>query len=112
MDEQNDYFDEFIDDESEQDDDELMFEDEEDEDEDEFSEVRTVLMSKDGMIALLSLKTSPAGGQIVRIDPRQAIPSARSYEDSDAAALWFKRSLMSSRKNGWDVAYDGEPLYG
>ena len=34
------------------------------------------------------------------------------YEDRDAAMLWFSRSLNSSRKNGWNVVYDGLPLEG
>lgn len=119
MNDEQDYFDEWIDDESDAEDvdevDLLEFEGEEDEEEDEDeepSEVRTVVMSKDGMIALLSLKTSAAGGQIVRIDPRQPLPSAQSYEDGAAATQWFRRSLATSRKNGWCIAYDGEPLFG
>ncbi len=119
MKDEQDYFDEWIDDEMETETDEtglLGFagddNDDDDDDDDTPSEVRTVVMSKDGMIALLSLKTSAAGGQIVRFDPRQQLPSAQSYEDGEAAVLWFKRSLATSRKNGWCVAYDGEPLYG
>ena len=119
MSDEQDYFDEWIDpDAGEADDVDLLeFEGEEDEedddeDDDEPSEVRTVVMSKDGMIALLTLKTSAAGGQIVRIDPRQPLPSAQSYEDCAAATQWFRRSLATSKKNGWFVAYDGEPLFG
>ena len=118
MNDRDDFFDDLIGDVDEEDSDSATeidaFDEDEDEDEDydDDSEVRTVVMSKNGMIALLSLKISPAGGQIVRVDPRQTIPSAQSYEDSDAAAHWFKRSLATSRKNGWNVDYDGEPLYG
>ncbi|HVF27097.1 MAG TPA: hypothetical protein VM943_02575 [Pyrinomonadaceae bacterium] len=118
MNDQNDFFDDVIGDLDEEDSDlatevdEFDEDEDEDEDYDDDSEVRTVVMSKNGMIALLSLKISPAGGQIVRVDPRRAAPSAQSYEDSDAAAHWFKRSLATSRKNGWNVDYDGEPLYG
>ncbi len=123
MSDRNGFFDDFIDDDDEEmeiDDSDLLVGADEDEDEDEDeedeyddpSEVRTVVMSKNGMIALLSLKISPAGGQIVRLDPRRPLPSAQNYEDSDAAAHWFKRSLATSQKNGWIVAYDGEPLYG
>lgn len=76
------------------------------------SEVRTVLLSKNGMLALLSLKTSVEGGMIVRIDPRQPLPVAQQYEDDQAATMWFKRSLATSKKHGWMVEYDGEPLWG
>ena len=79
---------------------------------DEPSEVRTVLLSKNGMLALLSLKTSIQGGMIVRVDPRQPLPVAQQYEDDAAATMWFKRSLATSKKHGWIVEYDGEPLWG
>jgi hypothetical protein len=116
MKEQNDFFDDLIDDEAEADETNALFGSDEDDtdedDEDEFAEVRTAVMSKNGMIALLSLKTTPTGAQIVRLDPRESSPTAQRYDDSDAAALWFRRSLATSKKNGWSVAYDGEPLFG
>lgn len=116
MSDQNDFFDDLVNDEPEPDA-ELAMEfdddDEDDEDEDEeFSEVRTVVMSKNDMVALLSLRVSPSGAQIVRVDPRQSLPSAQHYDDTEAAAQWFSRSLATSRKNGWVVVYDGEPIFG
>lgn len=74
--------------------------------------VRTVILSKNDMLALLSLKTSAQAGLIVRIDPRQSQPAAQTYEDPAAAKMWFRRSLATSQKNGWNVVYDGEPLFG
>lgn len=116
MSEDKDFFDELIDVDSETEEaDESYSEDDDDfdeDDEDEPTEVRTVVLSKNGMIALLSLKTNATGGQIVRIDPRQSLPSARRYDDGEAANRWFKRSLAASRRNGWSVEYDGEPLFG
>lgn len=88
-------------------DDEMM-----EEEEDGLFEVRTVLLSKNGMMALLSLKTSVQGGMIVRVDPRQPLPVAHEYDDDQAATMWFKRSLVTSKKHGWIVEYDGEPLWG
>jgi hypothetical protein len=86
---------------------------EEDEDEDEeFFEVRTAVMQKNELLALLSLKISAGGGRIVRVDPRQRVPSAQTYEDAEAATHWFNRSLATSRRNGWNVIYDGEPSFG
>ncbi|MCA1630327.1 MAG: hypothetical protein LC774_08330 [Acidobacteria bacterium] len=51
-----------------------------DEDEED-AEVRTALLSKHEMIALISLRTSAeGGGRIVRIDPRQPMPLSRAAE--------------------------------
>jgi hypothetical protein len=121
----NDFFDEMIDvdDEAktEEEDDEFLDEDEEfegDDDEDEVDEeddsavVRTAVLTKNDMLALLSLKATPDGGQIVRLDPRQRLPSMQRYETEEEALNWFTRSLATSRKNGWAVVYDGAPLVG
>lgn len=120
----NDFFDEMIDvdDEAEgesaefldeEDEDELEGDDDEEEGEDDGSTVvRTALLQKNDMLALLSLKAAPDGGQIVRYDPRQSLPSLRRYESEEEARKWYSRSLATSRKNGWSVVYDGAPLIG
>jgi hypothetical protein len=87
-------------------------EDEEGDEDEEFFEVRTAVMQKNELLALLSLKISAEGGRIVRVDPRQRVPSAQTYEDAEAATHWFNRSLATSRRNGWNVIYDGEPSFG
>ncbi|HLL74941.1 MAG TPA: hypothetical protein VK421_06720 [Pyrinomonadaceae bacterium] len=81
-------------------------------DDDDSAEVRTALLSKRDMLALLSVKTGEAGGLLVRIDPRQGAPAAQTYETADTALHWFRRSLSTSRRNGWDIIYDGPPLFG
>ena len=81
-------------------------------DEDDSAEVRTALLAKRDMLALLSVKTGEAGGLLVRVDPRQNAPAAQTYETADTALHWFRRSLSTSRRNGWDVIYDGPPLFG
>ena len=90
--------------------------DEDDEDEegedDGATVVRTAVLQKNDMLALLSLKAAPDGGQIVRYDPRQSLPSLRRYETEEEARRWYARSLATSRKNGWAVVYDGAPLIG
>ncbi len=110
MSNQEDFFDDIISDEAETDE----FEDgaEEEEEDDEDVEVRTVLLAKNEMLALLGLKMSADAGFIVRIDPRQPAPSAQSYDDAEAAVKWFNRSLATSRQNGWEVIFDGEPIFG
>jgi len=99
--------------------DELGLDDDDDEsdgddfdDDDDPAEVRTALLAKREMLALLSVKTGAGGGLLVRVDPRQSAPAAQTYEDADAALHWFRRSLATSRRNGWEVVYDGTPLYG
>ncbi|MDT5268040.1 MAG: hypothetical protein QOH49_226 [Acidobacteriota bacterium] len=123
MKDHNDFFDEMIDvdDEPEDEDAEFLDDEEEfesDEDDDEDGEddgatvVRTAVLQKNDMLALLSLKAAPDGGQLVRYDPRQSLPSLRRYESEEEARRWYARSLATSRKNGWSVVYDGAPLIG
>lgn len=112
-----DHFDELIDDETETEDADATsyFEGDEgaeEDDEEEAVDIQTAVLSKNGMLALLTLKTTESGGQIVRFDPREPIPSAQRYDDEAEAARWFRRSLATSLKNGWTVVYDGEPLFG
>ena len=110
----NDYFDDMIDDETETEelDVSAYFGDEEEEDDEGAANIQTAVLTKNGMLALLSLKTTEAGGQIVRFDPREQIHSAQRYDDEAEAARWFRRSLATSLRNGWTVVYDGEPLFG
>ena len=114
MKDQNDFFEDLIDDEPEPEGARYFDEedDEEDEGEDEPADFRTIVLTKGGMIALLSLKVTESGAQITRFDPRETLPSAQQYDDAEAAAAWFRRSVATSRKNGWGVVYDGEPLFG
>lgn len=75
-------------------------------------EMRTAVMQKNDMIALLCLKTASEGAAICRVDPREDRPAVQIYEDADAAVEWFTKSLRTSRRNGWNVVYDGLPLQG
>jgi hypothetical protein len=108
MDNQNDFFDEFINDETEVDDSES----DEEFDDDAEVDLRTVLLVKSDMIALLGLRQSTEAATIVRIDPRQPLPSTQRYDDAAAAVKWFNRSLATSKRNGWEVIFDGKPMYG
>mgnify|MGYP003577292455 CR=1 FL=1 len=99
--------------------DDLSFEDLT-EDFDEFEEfesdddvqVRTAILSKNNMIALLCVKTATEGGAICRVDPREAQPAVQIYDDPEKALEWFNKSLRTSRLNGWQLVYDGLPLQG
>ena len=122
MKDHNDFFDEMIDvdDEAEPEAAEFLEEEEEyelDDDDDDGEDdgatvVRTAVLQKNDMLALLTLKAAPDGGQLVRYDPRQSLPSLRRYESEEEARRWYARSLATSRKNGWSVVYDGAPLVG
>jgi hypothetical protein len=85
--------------------------DEFDDDLDDVS-MRTAVMQKNDMIALLCIKTATVGAAICRVDPREERPAVQLYDDPNAAVEWFTRSLRTSRKNGWNVIYDGLPLQG
>ena len=92
-------------------DDELTEFDEFDDDLDDV-EMRTAVMQKNNMIALLCIKTASEGAAICRVDPREERPAVQIYDDPNAAVEWFTRSLRTSKKNGWSVIYDGLPLQG
>jgi hypothetical protein len=85
-----------------------------DEFEDDLDDVklRTAVMQKNNMIALLCIKTASVGAAICRVDPREDRPAVQIYDDADAANEWFARSLRTSKRNGWNVIYDGLPLQG
>jgi hypothetical protein len=112
----DDFFDDTLDDSFITDDmseaDELVLDAEDQDEREDEVESRSVVLAKQDMIALLGLKTSARGGIIIRLDPREQNPAAQTYDDRDAATLWFNRSLRSSKKNGWIVVYDGTPSFG
>ena len=74
--------------------------------------LRTAIMQKNDMIALLCIKTATIGAAICRVDPREDHPSVQIYEDPNAAIEWFTKSLRTSKLNGWNLIYDGLPLKG
>ncbi len=82
--------------------------------EDEFEEIniRTAVLSKNNMIALLCIKTASEGAAICRVDPRENVPSVQIYDDPEKAVEWFTKSLRTSKLNGWQIVYDGLPLQG
>ncbi len=93
---------------------ELSGEDFADFDEDELGDVmmRTAILSKNNLVALLCVKTADEGGAICRVDPRESRPSVQVYDDPQKALDWFNKSLRTSKQNGWLVVYDGLPLQG
>ncbi len=112
MDERDDIYDEIIGAETDEFAGEPDEDDDDDDDDNETLHVRTAVLAKNELLALLSLKVTTRGSLIVRVDPRQALPAAQTYEDAGAATQWFRRSLATSRRNGWQIIYDGTPLVG
>lgn len=74
--------------------------------------VRTAILQKNNMVALLCIKSATAGAAICRVDPREAQPAVQLYDDPTKALEWFTKSLRTSLKNGWSIVYDGLPLQG
>ncbi len=74
--------------------------------------VRTAVLQKNNMVALLCIKSATAGAAICRVDPREAHPAVQLYDDPTAALEWYTKSLRTSRSNGWQIVYDGLPLQG
>ena len=75
-------------------------------------EVRTAVLQKNDMVALLCIKTAAEGAAICRVDPREDRPAVQLYDDASKALEWFQKSLRTSRNNGWRIVYDGLPLQG
>src|ERR1044072_2633045 len=69
------------------------------------TEIRTAVLKKKDLVALLCLKTANRGGAICRVDPREAQPSVQLYDDPEKAVEWYNKSLNTSKENGWQVVY-------
>ncbi len=74
--------------------------------------VRTAVLQKNNMVALLCIKSASDSAAICRVDPREEHPAVQLYDDPTKALEWFTKSLRTSRRNGWSVIYDGLPLQG
>lgn len=85
---------------------------EEFDDEENEVQVRTAVLQKNNMVALLCIKSASQGAAICRVDPRESRPAVQLYDDPAKALEWFTRSLRTSCKNGWNIVYDGLPLQG
>ena len=74
--------------------------------------IRTAVLQKNNLVALLTIKTASEGAAICRVDPREDRPAVQLYDDAGKALEWFQKSLRTSRNNGWKIVYDGLPLQG
>jgi hypothetical protein len=85
---------------------------EEFDDEENEVQVRTAVLQKNNMVALLCIKSASQGAAICRVDPRESRPAVQLYDDPVKALEWFTKSLRTSTRNGWNIVYDGLPLQG
>ncbi|HEY0321247.1 MAG TPA: hypothetical protein VGC66_09855 [Pyrinomonadaceae bacterium] len=81
--------------------------------EDQQIEFRAVILVKEDTLALVGMATTPEGARVARFDPRAEPPvSLGPFEDPPKVAYAFRRSVQTSKTNGWTVVYDGPPLAG
>lgn len=74
---------------------------------------RAVILAKNDTLALVGMATTPEGARVARFDPRSEPPvSLGPLEDPPKVAYAFRRSVQTSKTNGWTVIYDGPPLTG
>jgi hypothetical protein len=72
---------------------------------------RTVVMTKSDMLALIGMVKTDQGASITTVDPRREHPLVKTYEPR-LVIDEFKKVLRLSLRNGWQVVYDGPPLWG
>ena len=74
---------------------------------------RAVILVKNEVLALVGMATGAEGARVARFDPRSEPPvNVGPFEERPKAAHAFRRSIETSRDNGWTVVYDGPPLAG
>lgn len=74
---------------------------------------RAVILVKNDTLALVGMAVTAEGARVARFDPRAEPPvSLGPFEDPPKVAYAFRRSVQTSKTNGWAVIYDGPPLVG
>lgn len=74
---------------------------------------RAVILVKNDILALVGMATTTGGARVARFDPRaEPQVSLGPFEDRPKVAYAFRRSVQTSKTNGWTVVYDGPPLSG
>ena len=51
--------------------------------------IRTAVLKKNQMVALLCIKSTSEGAAICRVDPREEHPAVQIYDDPEKALEWF-----------------------
>ncbi len=69
--------------------------------------VRTAVLSKNNMIALLCVKTATEGGAICRVDPRETQPAVQLYDDHDLLVAKHRQDQVHRHEGRRDGQVEG-----
>ncbi len=75
-------------------------------------QTHVTIVSKAGMLALITFTVAPDGARITSSDPRQALPKSCRFKTPLAAVASHTRALATTMRNGWQIAYSGPVLRG
>jgi hypothetical protein len=75
-------------------------------------QTHVTIVSKAGMLALITFTVAPDGALITSSDPRQALPKSCQFKTPLAAVASHTRALATTMRNGWQIAYSGPVLRG
>jgi len=75
-------------------------------------QTHVTILSKAGMLALITFTVAPDGARITSSDPRQASAKSCRFKDPLAAVASHTQALATTLRNGWRIAYSGPPLRG
>ena len=76
------------------------------------TQTHVTILSKAGMLALITFTVAPDGARITSSDPRQPKPKSCRSKTPLAAVASHTRTLATTLRNGWQIAYSGPVLRG
>lgn len=76
------------------------------------TQTHVTILSKAGMLALITFTVAPDGARITSSDPRQPKPKSCQFKTPLAAVASHTRALATTMRNGWQIAYSGPVLRG
>lgn len=74
--------------------------------------LRTIIMTKPGMIGAIGLYFDEHTAQVSRIDLREDGHTTSIFDSPQLAINGFANMIRVSQANGWRKFYDGSPNYG
>jgi hypothetical protein len=70
------------------------------------------------LLSLISEQMLDASGKLTRVnavaklDPREDQPLVKSFSERREALAQYRQAIATSLERGWQVAWQGEPLFG